>query len=133
MTISWLRIIPRPLIGKRGVLTSELPWSSLSHCYETDFYTFSSCKIVTLYPSPVPLNNSSFFPPCSLDARLHHFSLFPFYCLTVFDISCKWKHTVFVFFMTGLFPLSSCIKGSCMLQHVAKFPVWLNNVPCMHI
>ena len=102
MTVSWLRTIPRPLIGKRGVLTSELPWNSLSYCYETYLYTFSSCKIETLYPSPVPLNNNSSFLPCFPRSWTPSFYFVPFYCLTMLDISYKWKLTVFVFFYDWL-------------------------------
>ena len=31
MTVPWLRIISRPVIGKRGVLTSELPGNSQNY------------------------------------------------------------------------------------------------------
>ena len=110
MTVSWLRTIPRLLIGKHGLLTSELPWDSLSHCYETYLYTFSSCKIETLYPSPVPLNNNSTFLPCSPRPWTPSFYFVPFYCLTMLGISYKWKLTVFVFFfMTLLIPLAGCL------------------------
>ena len=92
MIVPWLRIISRPLIGKCEVLTSELTGNSISYCYETDLYTFSSCKIETLYPSPVPLNNNSSFLPCFPRPWTPSFYFVTFYCLTILDISYKWKH-----------------------------------------
>ena len=129
MTVSWLRIIPRPLIGKFGVLTSEISWNSLSHCYEIDLYTFSSCKIETLYPSPVPLNNNSSFLPCFHGPWTPSFHFVPFYCLTILDISYKWKHTLLSFLWLAYFLWLDVLSDHEVVAWGRISFIWLNNVP----
>ena len=51
--------------------------------------------------------------------------------LTIFNTSCKWNHTVFVFFVAGLFHLARCPRGTSSLEHRTGFPsvLRLNFIP----